>query len=418
VRTARSNDGFALVTALVLLTVMMGLGLALLFLTDNQQKASSREQAGETAFNVAEATLNAQIGQLSHSWPGEKEGIEYPPVCTTATTAATNGCPSAEGLSAAYPNAGSSSCPAGTPKDSWGSSLSNGWTTYVRDDLGESTYFNSTAESAAGTPRYDANGDKKVWVRSVGVVQCRIVVLVALASAQFVARTFPQSALAGNWFETSNNGNKTIVDTLGGAGAPGGVIMRCAGRTASNCEVYQATPKEQVNPDTTKTEATPSSAMTASELETEKSAAISAVPKTYFPPNACPNNLAELSGKPTYIEGPCTLRFNGGTANSVEKPGFLILVNGTIALEGNAKFYGTIYAVNRQESSGVVVEVHGDAQLKGTIVVDGNGGISVGSSGSQKEANVIYDPTAAKELTTFAGASATRNSFRVLPVNQ
>ena len=87
---------------------------------------------------------------------------------------------------------------------------------------------------------------------------------------------------------------------------------------------------------------------------------------------------------------------------------------GTLHLNGKAEFFGTVYAVNAQNSSGVVVEVHGEATITGSIVVDGNGGISFGSS----KVNFIYDPTAVNELKTYAGAAATRNSFRVLPANQ
>jgi hypothetical protein len=91
-----------------------------------------------------------------------------------------------------------------------------------------------------------------------------------------------------------------------------------------------------------------------------------------------------------------------------------VLINGTLRLNGNAEFFGTVYAANAQGSSGVVVEVHGNAAVVGSIVVDGNGGISFGSS----HENFTYNPAAAKELTSFVGASATRNSFRVLPVSQ
>src|SRR5437764_1232991 len=104
-RRARANDGFALITSIVLLTVMMGLGLGLLFLTDSEQKASGREQASEAAFNVAEAALNAQIGELAHAWPRES-GLAYPTSCTAATSTETNGCPTSRTLSVGYPNGG------------------------------------------------------------------------------------------------------------------------------------------------------------------------------------------------------------------------------------------------------------------------------------------------------------------------
>ena len=414
-KRAGDNDGFAVVTAIVILTVMTGLGLGLLLLTDSQQKASGREQAGETAFNVAEAALNAQIGQISRSWPSSATETR----CTAETTTETNGCPSKKSLEVGYPNGASSNCPAGAQKDAWGSANTNEWTTYVRDDLGESPVFNSTTESSAAT--YDANANNKVWVRSVGVVQCRRVVIVALAAAQIVSTTFPQSAISANWFETSNSGNKVIVDTKGKASQAGGVSMRCSGFTGTEKEIEEQCKKwdkvhGQVSPDTTTVSANPSSAFTAAQREALKTQAKQA--GTYFAAGTCPNSLEALKGKPTYVEGsaasPCELSFNGGIGNSEKSPGFLVIQYGTLHLNGKAEFFGTVYAVNAQNSSGVVVEVHGEATVTGSIVVDGNGGISFGSS----KVNFIYDPTAVNELKTYAGASATRNSFRVLPANQ
>jgi Tfp pilus assembly protein PilX len=296
-----NEEGFALVTAIVLLTVMMGLGLGLLFLTDSQQKASGREQAGEIAFNVAEAALNAQTSQLSHAWPGTKEA-EYPPSCT-ATNAAASGCPDKGSLEAGYPITSPLTCPAGQPADPWGSALTNEWTTYVRDNgpVGApSTLFSSSVKSL---PAYDANGDGKVWVRSVGVVQCRVITIVSLISQQLVTAIFPAAAIAANWFETSNAGNKLIINTAGKEGQPGEVSMRCEGKTAAECENYR---EGQIKPDTTKeSKPAPNPAIPVSELEGIKKLAISN--NTYFGPGKCPANLSELSGKPVYLEGSCKL---------------------------------------------------------------------------------------------------------------
>src|SRR6202035_3312742 len=258
-----------------------------------------------------------------------------------------------------------------------------------------SVYSSSVLKEAT----YDANNDHKRWVRSLGVVQCRVVVLVALASAQIVSVPFPSSAVSGNWFETSNNGNKIIVDTKGKTSQAGGVAMRCAGRTPATCKIYR---EGQVSPDTTGATANPSPTLSTSELEAQKAKAISA--GTYFAAGKCPETLEATSGTPAYVEGPCDISFTGGSGNTEAKPGFLILVNGTFKLNGNANFYGTVYAVNAQGSSEVVVELHGTSHLTGSIVVDGNGGISFGSS---KE-NFVYENAAINEMKTFAGASATR----------
>ena len=414
-RRARDDEGFALVTSIIILTVMIGLGMGLLFLTDSQQKASAREQASESAFNVAEAALNAQIGQLSHSWPAG----EFPSSCTASSSTESNGCPGVKDLEVGYPKGASPRCPAANPRDAWGSSLTNEWTTYVRDDgapgAPATQLFNSSTEQTA-LP-YDANKDLKLFVRSVGVVQCRVVVLVALASGQLVTVPFPISAIAANWFETSNEGNKVVVNTKGNASQAGGVSMRCSGFTGTEVQIEEKCKKwdklhGQVNPDTTHVAGDPSVTLTASQLEGIKAEAKSN--KTYFAAGTCPGSLAELKGKPTYVEGPCELSYTGGTGNSEKEPGFLVLINGTLRLNGNAEFFGTVYAANAQSSPGVVVEVHGNAAVVGSIVVDGNGGISFGSS----HENFTYNPAAAKELTSFVGASATRNSFRVLPVSQ
>jgi hypothetical protein len=136
--------------------------------------------------------------------------------------------------------------------------------------------------------------------------------------------------------------------------------------------------------------------------------------KTYYGPGTCPTGLP--SGKPVFIEGPCTV--SGGkkeVGNSKESPGFLVIVNGTFELGGQAEFWGTVYLVNAQESSGAVVNIGGNANLRGEIVVDGNGGMEVGEN---HQRNVEYDPRSAAELKIYAGATPTRNSFRVLTANE
>src|SRR6185312_12225458 len=195
----------------------------------------------------------------------------------------------------------------------------------------------------------------------------------------------------------------------GTTGEPGGVSMRCTGKTKAECENYR---EGQVSPDTTNVAASPSPTMTATELEGQKLNAKSN--GKYYEKGECPTTLAELTSEAVYVEGPCNLSFVGGTGNSASSLGFLVIQNGTFKLGGNAEFYGTVYCVNEQESSGPVVELQGTSVLIGAIIVDGNGGIVFGSS---KE-NFQYNPAASKKVKSFAGASATRNSFRVLPVNQ
>jgi len=93
-------------------------------------------------------------------------------------------------MNAGYPNISPVPCKAGTT-EAWGSELTNQWTTYVRDDVlvggAANPYFESSV--IKGLEPWDANGDGKVWVRSVGVIQCRVVTVVSLVSEQRIQRT-------------------------------------------------------------------------------------------------------------------------------------------------------------------------------------------------------------------------------------
>jgi hypothetical protein len=313
-------------------------------------------------------------------------------------------------MNAGYPAAGSATCPAGTATEAWGSPLTNRWTTYVREDVGASPNFSSTTEHEK--PAWDENKTGKLWVRAVGVVQCHVVTLVTLVSRQEVTVSFPENAATANWFETSNKGNKTIVNTLGKASKSGKVSMRCKGfKNTEECEKWEKG-KEQVSPDTTGAGGSPSPTLSATQLEALKQQAESA--GTYYPAGKCPASPEAADGLPAYVEGPCELSYTKGTGNSEVSPGFLVLVNGTLTLNGNSQYFGVVYAVNKQESSGIVVELHGCNRLIGAIDIDGNGGINFGSCAE----NFVYDPTAISKLKGSAGAAPTRNSFRVLPAGQ
>jgi Tfp pilus assembly protein PilX len=415
---ARNDDGFAVVTAIVLLTVILGLGLGLLLFTDNQQKASAREQASEAAFNVAEAALNAQVGQLSRKWPQTE--AEMPKECTSSSAnSETNDCPSTTDLKL-DPNTGSTTC-SGT--EAWGSPLSNQWTTYVRRDIGESPLFSTEEKSQ---PSYASSEGGALWVRSVGVVQCHPVTVVTLVTRQRVSLVVPEDAIVGNWFKTTNNGKKVIVDRKGKAAEAAQVGMRCEpprSRASGTCEEYEAS-KEQVSPPITEHPVTSATTLTSSQLATVKSEAQTHA--TFYSPTSpyhCPSSMTELEGAalssstraPVYVEGCGALSVKAnGTANTEANPGFIVIANGTFEISGTATYYGIIYAANLQKSTEAVVKLQGKANVIGGIIVDGTGGIEFGSSGE----NLEFDSLAIHNLTVSAGAAATRNSFRILPAGQ
>jgi type II secretory pathway pseudopilin PulG len=400
-RRLGSENGFALVAGLLVMTVIAGLAIALLLVTNSGQKAALREQASESAFNVAEAALNAQVAQLARAWPtGEGESR-----CTEATTTETNGCPTGKILKESYPNTSPVPC-SGKALDSWGSPSTNEWTTYVRDDVeGANAPFNSAVEDSA--KNYDANGDGKVWVRSVGVVQCRMVVLAALVSQESIPIPFPKKVVVANWFETRNSGKKVIVNTQGESSQTTNVSVRCSPPPEGQpCEKYEQE-KGQVSPGGVVEEAGTSPTKSTSELETLRQQAEAT--GSYYPAGKCPKGLP--TGHLVYIEGPCSVEGGGNeVANSESSPGFLIIANGTLSMGGASKFYGVIYCVDKQNSNKQLIELQGTAKIVGGLDVDGAGGASFNASGE----NVVYSAKAVEELKTYAGADATRNSFRVL----
>src|SRR5438128_9372558 len=405
-RRAKDEQGIALVATVLMLMVMSGIGLALLLFTNNQQKAAAREQASESAFTVGEAALNSTVSQLSRKWTsGCGEALSaWPPVLTNAT----HYCPDKTSREAGYPNTSPATCPTGTPKDPWGSALSNEWTTYVRDDAtGE--VFNSTTEQ--GQLAYDANKDSKVWVRSVGVVRCRLVSVITLVARQQIAISFPHNVVTANWFETTNSGKKVIIDTEGEAGQSGNVSVRCESPHPEPCENYEKE-KGQVSPDTTVQEAGTSPSLPSTTLKALREEAEAS--GHYYKTGSCPSGMP--SGFPVYVEGPCEITGgNNEVVNSPSSPGFLVIANGTFSMGGTSKFYGVIYCLNQQKSTGAVVSLSGSAELIGAVDIDGGGGASFGSSGAP---NITYSGKAIEELKAYAGAAATRNSFRVLPSNQ
>jgi Tfp pilus assembly protein PilX len=408
----RAEGGFALISAVMLLFILLGLGAGLVYYSNGQQHAATGEQTREMAFELAEAALNAQVGQLSRKWPANATEA-LPERCTAATSTATNGCPEPaiiKGAFSAYP---AGTCAAGATEP-WGSPVTNSWTTYVREDAEGSQIFNSA--TAEGLPRWDAEGRGKLWVRAVGVVACHVVSLVTLVSRQLVSIPFPKDAAEGNWFRITNKGKKVIVNRAGEppASQPGEVVMRCTGRAEGTCEEW-APEKEQISPAPVKGTPAPEQLLNESQLESLKALAQSN--GTFYSGAAgnCPSgSLPSVNGFPTYIEGCGELKFTTGVGNSAASPGLLILADGTLELKGNAEYFGVIYAHNAQKSSGAIVTLGGTATVWGAIDVDGNGGIEFGSS----KANLIYEPKAIGSIVGSAGATPTRNTFRVLPIGQ
>src|SRR5947209_6085296 len=158
------ESGSALVIALVVLIIALGLGFAALTTSDVQSHQTRTELGGEASFNLAESALDAQARLLQLTWPG-----------TTASSTTCNQ------LSAA-----GTTCPGATVTNSFAQAYAGKefgsptptWSTQVIDDSGtESSRYYSDPAPATAT-NCDCNADNTVWVRAQANVfgQQRIVV--------------------------------------------------------------------------------------------------------------------------------------------------------------------------------------------------------------------------------------------------
>ena len=409
----RDESGFALIGAMLILIILIGIGLSLVALSDTQQNLSGSERVRESSFNLAEAALNAESLQLGRSWP-----TSTAPATTTCdpTTSSVSYCPSPSAIGNGY-NTGdyAASCPGSAPPL---------WKTQVHDNgvSGQSQFWSTAVNTQ---PSYDANGDGMVWVRSWAQVQCKTISMVGLVSPTSVPFSISDSVVTANFLSTSNQGKKVIIDTLGSyaqppsirpgpAAQPSKIVLRCTG-VPSGCANYAAN-KGQIQPPAVQTNATVASqALTAVQLQAleQQAAAAGTLYTSTCPANNTPSAITSpASGAPVVVQGPCNIsETSNGSINSATNPGVLVIENGTLTLGGTVNFYGLIYMVNKQASSGVVLTIQGNATVQGAVNVDGNGGVMAGSS----KTNLIYDQRATRLLKGTTGAAINRGSVRMLP---
>lgn len=187
-RVLRNEGGSALVTAIVVVAMMLVLGTAALGVVLTQTDQTRKERTGESTFNLAEATLNAQAFLLARDWPQTVNAAS----CSSQTVNGTLTLPAPSAVTlrdqvqrllaqtyAGEANAATSqwwvtTCAEGTPaRESWDSSLLSG-------------------------PSYDSSpastGPRRMWVRAEASVDGRKRAVVALVQAG-QAPVYPNLAL-------------------------------------------------------------------------------------------------------------------------------------------------------------------------------------------------------------------------------
>jgi Tfp pilus assembly protein PilX len=399
----RNETGSTLIAAVLVVFIMLAFGLALLAATDTQSNVSARDRTRESSFNLAEAAMNAHILQLTRAFPSASNA---PSACNTTTSANTT-CPQPSALEGAYAGGDYGTACASSPS-------TPAWQTMVRDSQGEKAWLPTYATTR---PAYDFNGDGAVWVRSQGTAKCHTIAVVSQVTQSQVPIAFPQNVVTANWFQTTNNGKKVIVDTRGSGSQPAAIVARCAGLTTAQCLNYPAN-KGQVQPPAVRADSTGSSTtLTASQLLSLRLQAEAS--GSYYAGCPSPVNSTTLSspanGAPVYIAScPTGVHIGSNTVvNTAAKPGALIIESGTLSMDGTSNFYGLIYMVNKQGSSGALVSIGGNAQIWGIVSIDGLGGLVAGSS----KTNIVNDPRASTLLRGTSGATMNKNTFRIVPTS-
>jgi Tfp pilus assembly protein PilX len=389
------DDGWALITAILLMTIMMATILSVANYMDGQTRQGANTRKRETAFNITEAALNAQIFALSQDWPGTGASAAPYPTCTQGSSGAR--CPNASALSnlIASPDASGAV-----------------WQTVVRDDGGSAPNFYSDAATLA-QPSYDANGNGKVWIRATSTAKGKTRTMVTLVRVEEQAEDIPHAAVIAGRLNDSNNGNKVIVDMSASTGANGFVGVRCT-PTAGEATPCLAQPRgagtwpdskvlAQLDPYAGHIQTAYTGAPVVSAAGRARLKARAIADGKYYA--TCPASIP--NAEVVWIEsGDCNLQ--GATVNSQANPGMVIVNNGTLSVTSQADFYGVIYMVNAQNSSGTVMTVHANGVIHGGVLIDGNGMMDAGSS---KE-NVIFDDTAYNSVRTYGTAGMIQNTWR------
>jgi hypothetical protein len=403
-RFLRSEQGWAVLTAMMVMTAMLLIGMGTIALVDGETKSSARERQGEARLNLTEGALATELYNLSHAWP---TAVTYPD-CTQASTAAP--CFTAAQLKANFSAVDITK-------------LNPTWKVQVRDDVGAPTlngtcdpsqsnmggYYSDSTVLAPTNFAYDANKNCQLWVRAEGTLNGKKRVVVAKVRVDTRPVQFPIAPFVSGSFATSNNGGKkVIVDGQGQAGQ-----VRCTSTTTA-CVDYSGS---QVSNPGTVTVGDPNVSDTVLDDATLDALRKTAQQNgTYYSSTtagktSCPSNP---TGAVVFVED-LSCQYAAVDVNTTTKQGIFVIATGTLKITGNGDWYGAIYLANLQKTSGTVFDMKGTATIHGGVFIDGNGALNIGSSGNAgngNQANLIYDPTVFPPLQAYGTAGIIQNTWR------
>ncbi len=404
----RREEGWLVVTAIAVITMMVGIGLAIFSTVDTQQSMSRQERNRDSAFNLAESALYAQAFILSRNWPFQNAPTHPTSWVCTQTVTTDGTCPSYTSLQNALDGTNIPDLKSGIQ-----------WKLTVTDNgkPGSPTtdYITDPSDPNYTNTAYDANGDNRLWVRADGWAQGKERSMVALLQLEQFSEPFPHNVVTAGHFQTDNNGNKVLINTKGDSATGSQVVVHCP-QTQSNCAslgkdgqvngpiVYSPPPGGDSSQIPT--------AMTPSQLA--RFQAVAQNNGTYY--TSCPT---DLTGSVVFIDFPSYSPSNecmspsytgNATWNSPTSPGLLIIRNGILSLGGNTTYYGLVYAANPSCTSDNLVLTQGNTHIFGGVAVDCLGGLDIGES----QENVTF-LSKAFDLKTTGAAGLVQNTWRELP---
>lgn len=435
-RTPTREDGWVLVSAIVLMAIMLSVGLAAFAFVDTNQQRSRESRERESSLSLAEAALYAQGFALSRNWPNPAKQLGGDCSSSAAVTSSTLFCPDRDVLAKGSSSNGSVAQLANADLD--GDAV---WTTKVRDNYGalRAAYDASAADgelTEGGVPcpqtpcRMDFNGDRQLWVYAKATVRGRPRTVVARLKLEQLRESVPQAGVVAGSLSVTNTGNKLMLDGTGSS-----IVVRCSPLSAASCMSYDSG-KGQLTPAPASTPSQPNF-MTPAQLARFQERA--KADGTYFPAGTCPTNAAQLTGAVVWVErcnadysgigpysSPCvvpTADMSTNCINPTTKPGMLIWHCGTFSMQSQMTFYGIVYMVNNSDgtcsgftakSGGCptarIYETNGGGGVLGALVVDGGGCVLVGSN----SLNLRYDANVFNSVTSYGTVGLVQNTWREL----
>jgi hypothetical protein len=405
----RAESGSAIVITMFAIFVMLGLGLALLSLNDEQAKQSGVERTRDRAFNVAESVLTSEAYSLARAWPvtGALAPSGAAGTCSTTGVGAVIGAIPVAGSAVARIQPTLSAAYGGTEY------AGATWQVKVCDDtIGAAT---SWSNGLLSNWNYDLNNNNRMWIRAQATVGGKTRAVSGLVDVGSTKALPPNMALINGSMSvdipTALGTDPTLLGSITGLILGSSDPLIAGGRIGVRCGAYdinvvknclggnglqgltssllssmvstnafgQFPMETAVSPDTIdqlRSQAVATGTYVASTSGTTSSSS----------PPACTKPAAVTSSRIWFIEQVGTGdQYCKITAASTPQPRMVIIGKGRVVIRGNdsysspTNFRSVVYGLNLQrpvpDSISLpreIVRIDDAARVMGAVYVDGN----------------------------------------------